>query len=180
MRDRTDPGLQRGLTLIEIIIALALSAIVVGIIGSLFVASLNTWRRGSDLREAQAMASIVTDTMARDIRNASQAPSVTLNPHVVVDEGEPLLSIADARPVEPNSESVWILYVRVPERHEVRRQAVVPAADGRVTTRDDRLVATGVERVEIQQVANGVTIEVQVRRGREVATSRTTAAPRNP
>jgi hypothetical protein len=118
--------------------------------------------------------------MARDIRNASQAPSITLNPRLAVAEGEPVLSIADARPSESNNDSVWILYVQVPERHELRRQTVIPAPDGQVTTREDRLVASGVERLDIQQVANGVTIEVQVRRGREVAASRTTAAPRNP
>lgn len=169
-----------GFTLMELVIALALSAIVLALVGSLFVASLSAWRRGSDVREAQVQAAGLVEVMARDIRNASQAPSVTIRPQLIVDDGAPILSIAEAAPSTAGGEPLWILYLHRPDRHEVVREMVVPQPGGRVAVRDVRIVATGVEKIGVEQVANGVTVEVEVRRGRDVATSRATAAPRNP
>jgi len=60
------------------------------------------------------------------------------------------------------------------------RQTVSPTPDGGVVPRDSRVVARGVEGVTVEPVDNGVTIEVEVRRGREVARSRASATPRNP
>jgi type IV pilus assembly protein PilW len=171
-------GSQRGLTLIEIVIAVTLGTIVLALIGSLFVASLAAWRRGSDVREAQVQASTLVDVMARDIRNASQAPSVTIKPQITLDEGEPILSIAATGAA--SQDAPWIVYVRRPEQRDVVRYAAAPGSGGRIVVKDTRIVAFGVERVDVSQVANGVTIEVEVRRGREVAISRASAAPRNP
>lgn len=176
------PRFERGLTLIEIVIALTLGTIVLALVGSLFVASLSVWRRGSNLREAQVQAALLVEVMSRDIRNASQAPSVTIKPQLVVDEGEPILSIAASvsTGTPAGGGATWILYVLRPERHDVIRQAVTPGAEGRVVPLDTRIVAFGVQRVDVEAVGNGVTIEVEVRWGREVARSRATAAPRNP
>ncbi|MDI6773731.1 MAG: prepilin-type N-terminal cleavage/methylation domain-containing protein, partial [bacterium] len=80
-------GLDRGFSLMEIVVALALAAIVMALVGSLFVASLSAWRRGSDVREAQVQAALLVDVIARDVRNASQAPSVTIRPRLAVEEG---------------------------------------------------------------------------------------------
>ncbi len=175
---------EHGFTLMELTIALVLSTIVLALVGSLFVASLSAWRRGSNLREAQIQASTVVDVMARDIRTASQAPSVTIRPQLNIPEGETILSIASAGPVGAptgtGGEAVWILYLLVPERGEVVRQIVTPGPAGRVTPKDTRIVATGVQKVSVEQAGNGVTIEVEVRRGRETATGRATAAPMNP
>ncbi len=175
---------ERGFTLMELTIALVLTALVLALVGSLFVASLSAWRRGSHLREAQIQASTLVDVMARDIRTASQAPSVTIQPQLSVPEGETILSIASAGPAGATpgigEDAVWILYVRLPERGEVVREIITPGPAGRVTVKDTRVVATGVDKIEVQQAGNGVTIAVEVRRGRETATSSATAAPMNP
>jgi prepilin-type N-terminal cleavage/methylation domain-containing protein len=175
---------QRGFTLMELTIALVLSAIVLALVGSLFVASLSAWRRGSDVRDAQVEAATIVDVMARDIRTASQAPSVTIHPQLNVEDGEPILSIAAAGPAIPPAvaagDAVWILYLQRPDRHEVVREVVVPGDAGTVTVKDTRIVGTGVTKITVEQAGNGVTIEVEVARGRETAASRATAAPRNP
>jgi prepilin-type N-terminal cleavage/methylation domain-containing protein len=167
---------QPGLTLMEIAVTLALGAIVMLLVGSLFVASSRAWRRGSDVREAQVQANTLIEVMMRDIRSGSQAPSVMIRPPITIDEGEPLLSVVTTADAGPN----WVLYVRYPDRREVVRQIVVPAGDGRVTVRDSRIVATGVEQVTVTPTGDGVTVEVEARRGRDVAFARGSAAPRNP
>jgi len=93
-----------------------------------------------------------------------------------IDEGEPLLSVVTTTDAGPN----WVLYVRYPDRREVVRQIVVPAGDGKVTVRDSRLVATGIERVTVTPTGDGVTVEVEARRGRDTAFARGSASPRNP
>lgn len=173
----------RGFTLVELVVALALAAVVMALVGSLFVASLSAWRRGSDVREAQVQATILVDVIARDVRNASQAPSVSISPSLSVEEGEPILSVATAPAAESGGsgdQAAWILFLHLPDRRQVVRQNIVPGPAGRVTVRDSRIVATGVERITVEQSGNGVTIEAEVRRGRDVARSRATAAPRNP
>ncbi|MDR7485181.1 MAG: prepilin-type N-terminal cleavage/methylation domain-containing protein [Armatimonadota bacterium] len=169
-----------GYTLIELVIALALASIVMALIGSLFVASLSTWRRGTDLREAQGHATGLVEVMARDVRNASQAPSVTIRPRIAVPEGDPLLAITAGEATAAGGGSAWIVYVHNPERREILRLVVAFDPAGRAVPREVRLMATGVERVTLQEAGDGVTVEVAVRRGREVVTSRATAAPRNP
>ncbi len=169
----------RGFTLMEVMVTLTLGTVVIALVGSLFVASLSTWRRGQDLREAQVQASTLVDVMARDVRNASQAPSVTVRPRLVVDAGEPLLAIASG-PATSDATPQWILYVHRPARGLVLRQIVTAADEDRVTLRESRVVATGVTRVSVDQTAGGVTIEVEARRGRASATSRATSRPRNP
>lgn len=170
----------RGFTLIEIVIALTLSAIVMALVGSLFVGSLSAWRRGSDLREAQVQAATLAEVMARDIRSASQARSVTIRPQVALEEGEPILSIRARGVLLPGIRSQWILYVYRPNRRDVVRQVVTFETGEKVSVGDERVVATEVERVAVEHSGNGVTIEVRARRRRDVATSRVTAAPRNP
>ncbi|MGH2403680.1 MAG: PulJ/GspJ family protein [bacterium] len=171
--------LQRGYTLMEIAVTLALAAIVVALVGSLFVFSLGAWRRGQDVRDAQIQASTLVDIVARDVRNASQAPSITIRPQLEID-GEPVLAIASATPSDPAAGSSWIVYVFRPDPGDVVRQIVTPAEGGRVTPREGRVVATGVVKIDAVQVANGVTVVVEVRRGRAIAQARATAAPRNP
>ncbi len=167
-----------GFTLVEIIIALALTSIVLAIVGSLFVASLSTWRRGQDLREAQSLASTLVDLIGRDVRNASQAPSVLVHPVFTVDQGEPILAITAA--ATPGPGGGWILYVHVPERQEVLRQLVSIDADARVQVRESRVAGIGVTVITARETGGGVTVEVEVRRGTATAQSRTTSAPRNP
>lgn len=167
---------QRGLTLMEIAVTLALGTLVMLLVGSLFVASSRAWRRGSDVREAQMQANVLIEVIMRDVRSGSQAPSVTIRPPIAVDEGEPLLSVVTTA----GAASDWVLYVRYPERREVVRQIVVPAGGGRVTVRDSRIVATGVERVTVTPTGDGITVEVETKRGRDVAFARGSAAPRNP
>lgn len=171
-------GETRGFTLLEIVIALALTALVVGMVGSLFVASLSTWRRGQELREAQIQASTLVDLIARDVRGASQAPSVLVHPSFEVGVGDPVVAISTTTPSGPGAE--WIVYVYVPDRQEVLRQVVLVGGDPRVQIRDTRVVATGVATITAREAGGGVTVEVEVRRGKATATNRTTSAPRNP
>jgi hypothetical protein len=163
----------------ELAVTMTLTTVVIALVGSLFVASLSAWRRGQDLREAQVQASTLVDIMARDVRNASQAPSITVRPRLTVDDGEPLLAIGSA-PATSDSGAQWILYLHRTARGEVVRQIVTPSPDGKVTPQESRVVATGVVRVTIDETAGGMTVEAEVRRGRASATSRTTSAPRNP
>ena len=74
----------------------------------------------------------------------------------------------------------WITYVFLADRGQVVQQVVAPDARGGVTVQDSRVVATGVVRVVVEQVANGVAIEAEVRRGHETAEATTVATPRNP
>ncbi len=170
--------LSRGATLIEFVVTLSLGALVMGIVGAMFVASLSTWRRGRDVREVQAQAAILLDVMTRDVRSASQAPSITIRPRLIVDEGEPILAAASTG--AESREAPWIVFVHRTARRDVVRYAAAPAPDGRLAIKDTRIVATDVERVDVTATGDGVTIEVEVRRGRDVAVNRATAAPRNP
>jgi Tfp pilus assembly protein PilW len=168
----------RGLTLVEIVIALSLAAIVFALVGSLFVASLSTWRRGSDLREAQVQANALVEMMARDVRSGSQAPGTEPAPSAIADNGEPVLSVLTTGSTGAGAQ--WVVYARLVDRREVTRQTLAPGPDGKLIPSAARVVATGVEQLSIERVGDGVTIEVRVRRGRDAATSRATAAPRNP
>jgi len=167
-----------GFTLLEIAIALTLAGLVLAIVGALFVASLSTWRRGQDLREAQTQASTLVDVIARDVRNASQAPSVLVHPSFSVGEGESVIAITSA--TTQGSGAAWILYVHVVDRHEVVRHVVTTGGDGRVQVSQSRIVATGVWVVTAREAGGGVTVEVEVRRTLATAQARTTSAPRNP
>jgi prepilin-type N-terminal cleavage/methylation domain-containing protein len=174
------PTQHRGLTLVEIVIAMALGSIVVALAGSVFVASLSAQRRGVDLREAQNHARGLVDLIARDVRSASQTPGVRVRPRFALDEGEPLLSFLSETPAPYRTGPAWITYVFLPARGVVLQQVVAPNPDGGVTVQDSRVVATGVVNVAVEQVANGVAIEAEVRRGREAADARAVATPRNP
>lgn len=170
-----------GLTVLELVVALALASLVMALVGSLFVASLSVWRRGAQLREAHAHAGGLTDVMARDIRNASQAPSVLVRPPLDVPDGEPILAVTAGVGPAADQGPAWVVYVHDAQRREVRRLVVVVDPAGAPQTRESRLMATGVERVTVTGAdGGGVTVEVAVRRGKDLATSRTTAAPRNP
>lgn len=171
---------QLGYTLMEIAVTLALAGVIVALVGSLFVFSLNAWRRGQELREAQLQASTLVDIIARDVRNASQAPSITIRPKIEIEEGETILSIASTAPADLSAGASWIVFVFRQSRGDVVRQLVIPEEGGHITTREGRVVATGVVRIDAAQVANGVTIVVEVKRGRATAQARATAAPRNP
>ncbi len=168
---------RRGFSLIEIVVALAVGAILMALVGSVFVSSLRAWRHGQNLRDAQSHAATLVDVMARDVRAASQAPSVRVRPPIELPEGEPLLALSS-----PATEGgpAWIVYVFVSERQEVRRQVVTFSPAGAAAVRESRPVGSGVTRISVEQVADGVTIEAEVTRDRTVGHSRTTAAPRNP
>ncbi|MDR7556010.1 MAG: hypothetical protein QN157_10415 [Armatimonadota bacterium] len=157
---------------------MALGAVVVGLVGSLLVAGLNIWRRGRDLQEAQAHAAVLVDAVARDVRNASQTPGVIVQPRVPVDDGEPVLAVMPAAGPEASGE--WIVYVFRRGRGEVLRQRYTADAQGRMVQQGSRMVATGVVGFTVEPADGGVTVEVEVRRGRVRGQARTTAAPRNP
>ncbi|MDR7483058.1 MAG: hypothetical protein QN183_13470 [Armatimonadota bacterium] len=178
LRTRASAGAARGLTLLEIVVAAALGAVVVGLVGALLVASLGTWRRGRDLQEAQAYAAIVADAVARDVRNASQAPGVVLRPQLSAGDGEAVLAVAPV--AGPDAHAGWVVYVYRQDRGEVVRQIVGADAQGRPVLRSARTVATGVVAFAVQPADGGVTVEVEVRRGRARGQVRTTVAPRNP
>jgi type II secretory pathway pseudopilin PulG len=168
-----------GFSLVEIAIAAALVGLVMLLVGSLLVGSLNAWRRGQDLREAQAMASVLVDAVARDIRGASQAPNVVIRPLLPLEEGEPLLMVAAPPQTSDRGGSTWILFAHVPQRQEVIRH-VVETRDGRSLFTQARVVASGVTRITVEPIVGGVTIDVEVRRGGAIGQARATAAPRNP
>lgn len=174
------PRGHHGLTLVEIIVAMALGSIVLALVGSVFVASLSAQRRGVNLRDAQAHARGLVDLIAHDVRSASQNPGVRVGPRFALDEGEPLLSFLSETPPPSRTGPAWITYVFLPDRGQVLQQVMAPDAQGGVTVQASRVVATGVVRVVVEHVANGVAIEAEVRRGRETAEARAVATPRNP
>jgi prepilin-type N-terminal cleavage/methylation domain-containing protein len=169
---------RRGFSLIEIVIALAVGAILMALVGSVFVSSLGAWRHGQNLREAQAHAATLVDVMTRDVRAASQTPSVRVHPPIDLPEGVPLLALS--LPAAAHGGPAWIVYVLFPDRLEVQRQVVAFSPEGAAVVRESRSVGFGVARLSVEQVADGVTIEAEVKRDRAVGHSRTTAAPRNP
>lgn len=76
---------QRGLTLVEILVALTISAFLIAGVIQLFVGSKQTYRGHDALSRIQENGRFAIDTMARDIRMAGYAPfnTVTLGPPVV-------------------------------------------------------------------------------------------------
>ena len=174
------PSRSHGLSLIEIMVALALGSIVVGLVGTVFVASLTAQRRGVDLREAQDHARGLVDLIARDVRGASRTPGVQVGPRLALEEGEPLLSFLAETPAPYRTGPAWITYVYLPARGEVLQQVAAPDPEGGTTVMESRVVATGVVRVAVERVADGVAIEAKVRRGHETAEARAVATPRNP
>jgi hypothetical protein len=164
--------------LIELVVALSLGALVMSIVGAVFVASLSTWRRGRDVREVHAQASVLLDVMTRDIRGASQAPSISIRPPLAVEEGAPILAVASVG--AGSHEAPWIVFVYRADHRDVVRYAAAPASDNRLSVKDRRIVANHIERVDVTPVGDGVTIEVEARRGRDSIVNRATAAPRNP
>jgi prepilin-type N-terminal cleavage/methylation domain-containing protein len=168
----------RGLTLLEVVVAAALGAVVAGLVGALLVVSLGTWRRGRDLQEAQAHAAVLVDSVARDVRNASQTPGVVLDPPLSIDGGRPVLGVTPV--VGPDAHAGWIVYVFREDRGEVVRQVLAPDAQGHLVPRATRAVATGVTTFGVQVADGGVTVTVEVRRGQARGRAQTTVGPRNP
>lgn len=76
---------QRGLTLVEILVALTISAFLIAGVIQLFVGSKQTYRGQDALSRIQENGRFALDTMARDIRMAGYAPfnTATLGPPVV-------------------------------------------------------------------------------------------------
>ena len=172
---------EHGYTLVEFVVALALSGIVAVLVGSLFIGSLSAWRRGRDLRETQLQAVGLVDLMARDIRNAIRATGVTSRPHLVTDDGDPILLLSAKASGAADGSTAWILYLFFPDRGEVLRQVVVASTGGSLETQESRVVGTGIVRISVESAdTNGVQVEVEVRRGRATAQARVTASPRNP
>lgn len=99
-----------GYTLIELLVALALSAIIAAVVGSLFVGSLSAWRRGRDVREVQIQAVGLVDLMARDVRNSIRAPGVISRPGHSEGDGEPILLLSAKAQSTPGPGQQWILY----------------------------------------------------------------------
>ncbi|MCC6136509.1 MAG: prepilin-type N-terminal cleavage/methylation domain-containing protein [Gammaproteobacteria bacterium] len=84
------PGIhaQRGLTLVEILVALVISAFLIAGVIQLFVGSKQTYRGHDALSRIQENGRLALDNMARDIRMAGYAPfdpasPATLGPPVV-------------------------------------------------------------------------------------------------
>jgi type II secretory pathway pseudopilin PulG len=167
-----------GYTLLEVAIALTLATIVIGLLGSLLIASLGAWRRGQDLRAAQVYATILVDTVARDVRRASRTIGVNVQPASVAADGEAVLTVAAVAVGDPSGESILYVYRRA--RGEVARQVVTAGVDGQPGTIRERLVAAGVAALAVREAHGSVTVEVEVRRGRATAYARGTSAPQNP
>lgn len=166
---------ERGYTLLEIIIALALGTLVVGLIGALFLFSFRTWQRGSDLRSVQIEATTIADLIARDIRAASQA-GITLHPDVAVESGTPLLAVS-APAAEGSGGARWIVYTLDERQGELRRLLLERGEPPSVL--EARRIASGVS-VHLDPADGGVAVEVEVRRGGATFRIRRAAAPQNP
>ncbi len=166
---------ERGYTLLEIIIALALGTLVVGLIGALFLFSFRTWQRGSDLRSVQIEATTIADLIARDIRVASQA-GITLHPDVAVESGTPLLAVS-VPAAEGSGGARWIVYTLDERQGELRRLLLERGEPPSVL--ETRRIASGVS-VHLDPADGGVAVEVEVRRGGATFRIRRAAAPQNP
>jgi type II secretory pathway pseudopilin PulG len=167
-----------GVTLVELLVVLGTATLLLGLVGTVYVTSLSSWRRGRDAWDAHRSAAILSETIARDVRGASQAPHVTIAPEVPVRDATPILSLVLA--ADDVGAARWVVYARREALGDVIRVVAAPGADGRLAVVGTRVVAVGVERVTVRPSGRGVTIEAVVRRGRDVASSRTTAAPMNP
>ena len=173
---------ERGYTLLEITISLALASVVMGLIGSLFVVSFTAWQRGRDVREVQVQSAAIVDLVARDVRASSQAAGITLRPDLPVDSGIVLVAISRrlSDELEGGEDSPWILYVFDEQRQELHRLLAGLGAQGEVDVHTSRVVGLGVRRISIEDAEAGVAIEVEVRRGRAASRMRGAARPQNP
>lgn len=169
-----------GYTLIELLVALALSAIIAAVVGSLFVGSLSAWRRGRDVREVQIQAVGLVDLMARDVRNSIRAPGVISRPGHSEGDGEPILLLSAKAQSTPGPGQQWILYTFASDRGEVLRQILTALPGERSTPQGSAVVGRGIVRIAAEAAGDGVTIEVEARRGKATAQARATASPRNP
>ncbi len=170
---------RRGFTLLEIIIALGLGVVIVGVLGALFLFSFRTWQRGADLREVQIQAAIIVDAVARDLRAAGRGAGVTTAPPLAVNLGRPLVAVTAPGAGEGGA-ALWILYALDEERGDLYRLLVLLTASDAMEVRSTRLVGRGVRRLEIVPAPGGSTVDVEVARGQAAARLRRTAAALNP
>src|SRR5207302_9041424 len=110
----------------------------------------------------------------------SRPPRVEVGHADAGEEGGQHLSFDAAPPPPYRAGPAWITYVYLPARGEVLQQVAAPDPEGGTTVMESRVVATGVVRVAVERVADGVAIEAKVRRGHETAEARAVATPRNP
>ena len=165
----------RGYTLLEIIIALGLGTLVVGLVGGLFLFSFRAWQRGADLRAVQIEATAAADLIARDVA-ASSRTGLTLNPPLPVEAGRPLLAIPVPSGGDPLAQ--WAVYALDEAHGELHRFLVRSEESAGVV--DRRLVTAGVRRVDLTLTDGVVTIEVEAVRGAASFVARRTATPQNP
>lgn len=165
----------RGYTLLEIIIALGLGTLVVGLVGALFLFSFRSWQRAADLRAVQIEATTAADLIARDIAGSSRT-GLTLNPPLPVEAGRPLLAIPV--PAEGGAVAEWAVYALDEGRGELHRFLVRAGESSGIV--DRRLVTADVRRVDLTRTDGVVTIEVEALRRGASFVARRTATPHNP
>lgn len=175
MSDRS----RQGYTLLEIIIALGLGVVIIGVIGALFLFSFRTWQRGNDLREVQIQAATIADVIARDITEAGRGAGIILAPAVNVNLGRALAAFTAPGAGEGGS-ALWILYALDETQDDLYRLLVLLTSPESTEVRATRLVGSGVRRLEFTPASGGVTVDVEVRRRQATARLRRAAAPQNP
>ena len=169
----------RGYSLLEIMIALGLGVIIVGVLGAVFLFSFQAWQRGADLREVQIQAAMIVDAVARDLRAAGRGPGVAIAPPVTVTLGRPLVAVTTPGAGEAGA-ALWILYALDEPGGDLYRLLVLLTAPDATEIRSTRRVGRGVRRMEIVPAHSGYTVDVAVARGRAVASLRRTAGAQNP
>ncbi len=63
---------QKGFTLVELIVALAIIALIMGVMSSAFIAATRTFEKGLDQYDLQANIRLASDFIINEVRNASE------------------------------------------------------------------------------------------------------------
>ena len=63
---------QKGFTLVELIVVLAIIALVMGVMSSVFIAATKTFEKGLDQYDLQANIRLASDFIINEVRNASE------------------------------------------------------------------------------------------------------------
>lgn len=190
-RSRHVSRAESGFTLVELMVATAISGIVSGLLFSVFVTTVNFTKRGAAEVEAQQVVRIALSQMVKDLREAHAAgEAMAIWPEA---DGEWFHAIGfvsarqevGGRPFETDRDGNpdWqtaIYYVHDRQRGELRR--IAKSWDGTLTvppTGEGRVVARGVKYISIARREDLVTIAFVINVGRRESRLETAVHLRN-
>jgi len=176
---------QTGSSLIEVAVALALSAFLTGSILTLFLGSLSAWRDASAARQAQAAALLASETIASDIRRSShygiQNAEVTEHLDHLLPEDVQIAFTVAVTAADRRSSGVDNFISYLLDRKTMRLERIVLTKEGgSITLAAKRTVAHNIRNVSVTIKGVEFNVSVEGRVGSRFASVRIAARPQNP